>query len=55
MLHFLHEQNYGHFKEKYKKKPLKKYMVKRDAFFNYTLSIAILIPFDSLTAIFVKA
>ena len=40
MLHFQHEQNYGHFKEK-SKRALKVFMVKREAFFNYTLSIAI--------------
>ena len=38
-LHFPHEQNYGYFKEK-SKETLNVFMVKREAFFNYTLSIA---------------
>ena len=40
MLHFPHEQNYGHFKEK-SQKILKILIVKREAFFNFTLTIAI--------------
>ena len=41
MLHFSHEQNYDHFKEKSIKKNIKTISRKKEAIFNYTLFIAI--------------